>query len=142
MYSLPLGLNFTTTAHYWGSVDAADYEVRPTTPWAYALDADPADPAATLSYRGGGYTANSAPFNHTNWPCRIEATVRQLPPELWGEFQNGAGLPPASPVCRGAAARQCGEAQSVSLVPHGATVLRIGSMPLSGFTGDADFISY
>eukprot|EP00928_Gymnodinium_smaydae_P081874 TRINITY_DN65310_c0_g1_i1.p1 TRINITY_DN65310_c0_g1~~TRINITY_DN65310_c0_g1_i1.p1 ORF type:complete len:720 (-),score=51.12 TRINITY_DN65310_c0_g1_i1:151-2271(-) len=130
MYSLPIGSNWTTTKRYYG--EAADYEVRPTTPWAYALDADPAFPEATLTYGGDGYTYPSAPFNRTGTPCHIKAIMR--PVRTWSEENNSAAMPPASPACLGAGADQCGKPGVHTLVPHGSTVLRIGSLPLSGYT--------
>ncbi len=51
LYAIPLGLNYTVTAHHYGYEDMSnDYEIRPTTPWNYALEADPTNPDSTLVY--------------------------------------------------------------------------------------------
>lgn len=127
LYSLPLGLNYTMTQQHFD--ESNDYEVRPTTPWAYALDANPGNPAASLTYESDGYSFPNAPFNKSAWPCRIQATVRPLP--SWGEELNSASAPPASPACTAPQAH-CGPPMQAVLVPHGGTVLRMGELPLSG----------
>ena len=54
----------------------------------------------------------------------IHATVRML--YTWGEELNSAAAPPASPACL---SDDCGPEMAVTLVPHGATTLRISNMP-------------
>lgn len=76
----------------------------------------------------------AAPFNHTGWPLYLTATARQV--MRWG-FANRTKLeaapPPHSPACAGATDKNvvCGDPVAVILVPHGATDLRVGSMPLA-----------
>ena len=134
LYSLPIDAKYEVYGHHFGSGDEAsnDYYVTPTSPWAYALDADQASPASSLTYKSNGYAAGAAPFNHTGWPCMIEASVSSLP--SWGEAINSAAPPPKSPACTGDAkdAGACGAPKKVMLVPHGGTELRIGMFPLSG----------
>ena len=128
MYSLPIGANYTRTAHHFGSYDqSSDYELRTDENWAYALVADPANPDANLKFVKGGYEDGSAPFNHTAWPTHIVATVRGVPG--WGEDQNSAAAPPVSPAC--ADDSKCGPPIQVMLVPHGGTDLRMGELPLA-----------
>lgn len=142
MYSLPLGLNFTAVGTYipdeaaWSIPGHTDYRILPTTPWAYALDADPQEPGATLTFESTGYQYPRAPFNHTRWPCVVHAVMRPLTSSAWGEYMNGAAPVPASPACTGARESICGQPEHMLLVPHGATVLRIGAMPLSGKHSD------
>merc|ERR1712224_568081 len=62
-----------------------------------ALDADEANPASTLLFSATGYVPGTAPFNHSNWPSFIGATVREVP--SWGVDRNSAAEPPASPAC-------------------------------------------
>ena len=51
LYSLPLGLNFKTVAHKYGNINQCnDYEIRPTGPWAFALEADPKQPDKYLKF--------------------------------------------------------------------------------------------
>ncbi|KAK3270065.1 hypothetical protein CYMTET_21518 [Cymbomonas tetramitiformis] len=131
LFSLPLGLNFTTTAHHFGDMAMSnDYQVTPTTPWNYALDVDPAKPHASLEYHFRGYQSGAAPFNHTNWACFITATVRQVP--YWKERMNSAASPPESPACVRNGKDVCGPPIQVQLVPHGGTDLRIGEFPVAG----------
>lgn len=137
MYSLPLGLNFTETKHYFD--ESNDYTIEPTTPWAYALAADPANPSASLQFVQSEVKAGdmNAPFNHSGWPTRIKATVHALSSEQWGEYYvnnvstNAALPPPASPACRGKGKQKCGPPIHVELVPHGGTDLRMGELPVA-----------
>jgi len=137
MYALPLGLNWTTTGHHYA--ESFDYEVRPTTPWAFALDADPAHPAATLAFASRGYSYPDAPFNSSGWPVQITATLR---PVLsgWTEEKNSAAAPPRSPACAGNNASHCGAPEQATLVPYGSTVLRISVMPLTGTSSSAQLV--
>jgi hypothetical protein len=127
LFSLPIDGNYTVTAHHYGDADMSnDYEVRPNSPWQYALVADEADPASSFKVNKGAYVAGAAPFNHTGWPLTLTATVKEL--ASWGMAVNSAAEPPASPACGGSA---CGKSATVTLVPHGGTDLRIGEFPLA-----------
>ena len=147
MYSLPLGLNYSRTQHY--AFESSDYDVRPTTPWAFALDANVSAPEATLEFVHDGYRPGFAPFNKTAdparaeagfWPSHIVATVRDVsgswalqPSAAKGQAGWTPHVPPASPACAGGGGKaQCGEPVQALLVPHGGTALRIGTLPLSG----------
>jgi len=128
LYSLPIAANYTVYGHHFGdATQSNDYYLNPTQPWAFALAADPADPGKTMSFSQGAYVAGAAPFNHSNWPVHITASLRPL--KAWGTALNSAASPPASPACAGTAA--CGPAVQMQLVPHGGTELRIGEMPLA-----------
>jgi hypothetical protein len=130
LFSLPIGANYTVYGHHFGSgTDASnDYYLNPTTPWNFALDADPVNPSKSLQFVQGAYVAGDAPFNHSGWPVSVTAQVRAVP--SWTIFQNSAAAPPASPAC---AHSNCGSPMQVRLVPHGGTELRVGELPLSGF---------
>ena len=80
-----------------------------------------------MEYIQNGYIDGAAPFNTSNWPAYITASVRSVPG--WGMQTNAADTPPSSPACGGSV--KCGEPMQVKLVPHGATDLRIGMMPLA-----------
>ena len=129
MYSLPLTPNFTVTAHHFGGDDQSnDYDAVAATPWRVAIELDPAAPDKSLRFeRRHALAAGAAPWNHTGWPTVIHATVRPLP--SWGVVNGSATEPPPSPACAGNAT--CGDAYDVVLVPHGATDLRIGMLPLA-----------
>lgn len=136
MYSLPITGNFTALRSY--AYDSVDYQVLPVTNWSFALDVDPSNPAASLTYTATGYqvftllllvgclTANqpgTAPFNHTNTPVTIRATARYI---SWPEEKSSAAAPPASPACK---QQTCGPPQPVELIPYGSTYLRITEIP-------------
>ena len=128
MYSLPLTPNFTVTAHHYGGDDQSnDYDTVASTPWRVAIELDPAAPDKSLRFeRRHALAAGAAPWNHTGWPTVVHATVRPLP--SWGVVNGSATEPPPSPACANAT---CGDAYDVVLVPHGATDLRIGMLPLA-----------
>ena len=146
LYSLPIGANYTVYAHHFGTDQMSnDYYVEPTTAWRFALDVDPsvAPPATTaLAFESAGYADGAAPFNHSNWPTRMSARLRAIPPEAWGVVDNSAAVPPQSPACPESASGSasgaasplaCGDAEYRDLVPHGGTELRIGEWPVASF---------
>jgi len=103
-----------------GMPPAADWEVHPTTPWAYALDLDPVAPEADLTVehrplRGGPFSPESAPLV-------VRARGRRLP--AWGLERGAAAPPPVGPV------RSNEPLEALTLLPYGATGLRLGEMPL------------
>jgi hypothetical protein len=156
MYSLPLNLTYTQTAHYYA--ESNDYDVTPSSPWAWALDS-----VSSMRFVSEGWVDGSAPFNKTNrvplaaavadepaiWPSHIVAMARDVS-QLWKVEPDAAAaavghpqitakgqqdgwqprVPPASPTCLNAS--RCGPPTQVVLVPHGGTALRIGTLPLSG----------
>jgi hypothetical protein len=134
LYTLPIVPNYTVYGHHFGGADQSnDYELRPTSPWQYALDVNPDEPSKSLTFASTGYVDGSAPFNHSGWPVTITATVRKLP--SWGEALNSAAPPPQSPACvdqNGKDNKQCGTPEKVTLVPYGGTELRIGEFPITG----------
>merc|ERR1719440_1226938 len=134
LYSLPITPNYTVYAHHFGSdTQSNDYYLQPTTPWQFALDVDPSALSKSIVFSAPGYKEGTAPFNHSNWPTELTATLRSLP--SWGTALNSAAVPPTSPACTHAAteAAPCGSAEKHLLVPHGGTELRIGEMPLAYF---------
>ena len=133
MYSLNIETNWSTTAtHFDAGADgmSKDYEARGVSEWNYAIDVQD---LSKLTFGMDGYKAGAAPFNHSNWPVHIDATVRQVPTWGTGDLKdiNSAEPPPASPACKGSTT--CGAPTKVRLVPFGGTDLRIGEMPASGF---------
>lgn len=127
LFSLPIDGNYTVTAHHYGSATQSnDYEVRPNSPWQFALVADPSDPAKSFTLNRPGYVEGAAPFNHTLWPLTLSATLKPL--TSWGTAHSSAAPPPDSPAC---AKGTCAAPIKVTLVPHGGTDLRIGEFPLA-----------
>ena len=130
LYSLPLEHDYIEYGHHFGSGEAASVDLflipHKNATWNFALEIDRADPSKTLKFVAGDpYAASSAPFNRTG-PLTIRAQARRVP--TWGTFANSAAPPPKSPAC---AAGKCGPVETIELVPHGRTELRIGEFPLA-----------
>lgn len=97
--------------------------VEPTTPWNYALDLG-ADGAAALTVAIAAMPAQ--PWATATTPVTIAAPARRVP--SWTMAWNGrlAFDPPPVPVATTA------PVETITLVPFGATTLRMTSMPLVG----------
>jgi uncharacterized protein len=132
LYSLPIRHNYSVYGHHFGSGSAAsnDYYLHPLEDWAYALQADPAEPSKSLTFvTTGAYRDGDAPFNRSG-PLFVMATLRPLP--TWNMIDNSAAPPPHSPACVVSSnGSTCGPPRKVKLVPHGFTELRIGEFPLA-----------
>jgi hypothetical protein len=103
---------------------------------------------------GAGWLPGTAPFNRTG-QLSIKVKARRLP--SWQVFANSAAPPPRSPACGTTRSRPsttdtkassgtfessgssgadwgdgvCGALETIELVPHGFTELRIGEFPLA-----------
>jgi hypothetical protein len=112
----------------WGYPRATDLNVTTTSPWNYALViADAANPAASFNVTRRGPPGaqpfaggDAVPIILTAWARRVAG---------WGEALNAAAPPPDSPACGAPGA--CGDAELVTLVPHGSTLLRITAFPVA-----------
>lgn len=94
---------------------AADWEVHPTTPWNYALNADPS------SMRVVERPVGDYPFSPEGAPVQITAKGRRLPE--WQLENASAASPPPSPV------RSKEPLEQLKLIPYGAAKLRITAFP-------------
>jgi hypothetical protein len=103
-----------------GELPAADWEVLPTTEWAYALDLDPADPASGLSVEHRPIVGG--PFSPETAPLVVRARGRRV--QGWALERGAATPPPASPV------RSDEPLETLTLLPYGATGLRLGEIPV------------
>jgi hypothetical protein len=103
-----------------GEAPAVDWEVHPTTPWSYALDLDPSNPEADLSVERRPLVGG--PFSPETAPLVVRARGRRLPD--WGQERGAAAPPPLSPV------RSLEPLEALTLLPYGATGLRVGELPL------------
>jgi hypothetical protein len=97
-----------------------ELEARPATPWNYALQLDPANPAASLTFTNFG--AKDDPFQSV----ALLARARQLPEWTVGWRGTHAFEPPVSPV---ASAQPL---ENVMLVPFGSEHLRVSWFPVLG----------
>jgi hypothetical protein len=108
----PLGLGFD------------EFEIHPTTPWAYALQLDPAHPVDSLTFTNWPVPAD--PFDPAQPSVALTAQARPLPDWTIGWRGTQAYEPPCSPV------RSTNALETVTLVPFGSQHLRISWFPYLG----------
>ncbi|KAJ9470543.1 hypothetical protein DIPPA_18552 [Diplonema papillatum] len=117
----------------WAPFNNSNTNVTYNATWNYALSIDPRDAASSFSVVHGE-TAQTTPFNNPGYPVYIQAKARLMPrwvPKMafWGKrkvFQIVE--PPRSPsFCSDPEA--CGAEVNVTLVPFGATDLRVSAFP-------------
>lgn len=101
-----------------------EFEVHATTPWNYALQLDPANPAASLIFTNLAKTAN--PFDPLQPSVALIAQARLLPDWTIGWLGTHAFEPPVSPVA------STSPFQTVTLVPFGAQHMRVSWFPYLG----------
>ena len=111
-----------------GERPAADWEVLPTTDWAYAVDLDPAEPAQSLRVERRPLVGG--PFSPDAAPLVVHARGRRVP--SWGLEHGAAAPPPPGPIHS--------DQPLVPLVflPYGATGLRVGELPVLARTDETN----
>ena len=100
----------------------ADWQVFPTTPWNYAIEFDPANPAGSIVVSESAIVAGAFTKRHTSVSLSLKA--RQLP--AWQADDGAANPLPQSPV----ASDQ--PLESLTLIPYAAAKLRITAFPQAG----------
>lgn len=101
-------------------------ELRPATAWNYALAFDPGKPQENVELLREDVKPDANPFDPAHTPIRLKANARKLAD--WGLAWNGnvAFDPPHSPV------QAQGEVEQITLLPFGATELRVTDFPVVG----------
>jgi hypothetical protein len=124
LYSLQIGENWTVRTPDPLGLGFDEFEVRPTTPWNYALQLDPANPSASLTFTSLTPPAN--PFDSAQPSVSMLASARQLPGWTNGWRGTHAFEPPTSPVASSSSL------DTVTLVPFGSQHLRVSWFPYLG----------
>ncbi|HZT22207.1 MAG TPA: beta-L-arabinofuranosidase domain-containing protein [Verrucomicrobiae bacterium] len=125
VYSLKIGEQWTVrTPGPPGLRQFAEFEIHPTTPWNYALQLNPTNPAAGLTFTNLGTPAN--PFDPAEPSVALIAHARRVPDWTIGWRGTHAFEPPLSPVA------STHSLERVLLVPFGAQHLRISWFPYLG----------
>jgi DUF1680 family protein len=96
------------------------YAVHPTEDWNYGLQVDPDDLEEAVSVERT--SADDYPWDAAAAPVQLEVPGRQVP--VWEQYRDRTGPLPPSPV------RPDTEEETVTLVPYGATTLRVSAFPL------------
>jgi hypothetical protein len=119
LFSIPLGEEWTRQSKE-GSEESPwlnNYEIRPTTPWNFALCVDEGS-VGELSIDSA--TPGETPFSPGGAPLSIEVPVKSV---AWSMERGSAKpLPEGDPV---------GDIVSVRMIPYGCTNLRMTEMPLA-----------
>lgn len=100
------------------------YQIEPNSPWNYALAVDPANPDASISFSERPMPKN--PFEPDVTPDVLNVKAKQL--KRWTLDYNGRAAldPPTSPV------QSNQPEESVTLIPYGASSLRVATFPILG----------
>lgn len=101
------------------------WQIIPTTPWNYAIQADAANPGASFQVVTKPWPASDMPFTHDGTPVELRVQARWL--LNWKEDHLGLvdKLQP-SPV------KSTEPLESVTLIPMGAARLRLAAIPVLG----------
>lgn len=132
LFTLPL-TQIATVVRTWAPFNNTDLALRTTTPWNFALNLS----SALSFHRNPDPFNESLPFALSKYFGVIRATGVPLPG--WNVSKQAAEEPPPSPIncssdkmTMNATTRsqcQCGESTSLTLVPYGATNLRMSGFP-------------
>jgi hypothetical protein len=120
LWTVHLEQRISAVVKTWEPFKNTDVSFETDSDWNWVLDL-----GSPLTFVPQGGLNKALPFNTSNYFATIEATGRKLP--AWKEATNAANEPPASPV--DCAAQGCGAPEKITLVPYGATNLRMAGLP-------------
>lgn len=103
--------------------DRGYHEVRPTSPWNFALPGR--DAASNFEVLDPGMPLEANPWTRDTVPVELRGSG--VPLAEWGLSRNSAAPPPLSPVAARAASPV-----TLRLIPYGATTLRVAAFPWIG----------
>jgi hypothetical protein len=124
VYSLKIGEQWTVRTPDPLGLGFNEFQVHSTTPWNYALQLNPTNPAASLIFTNFATPTN--PFDPAEPSVELLAKARQLPAWTIGWLGTHAFEPPVSPVA------STNPLENVTLVPFGAQHMRISWFPYLG----------
>lgn len=124
VYSLRIGEQWSVRTPDPRGQGFDEFELHATTPWNYALQLDPANPAAALAFTH--FATPADPFDPAEPSVELVAQARRLPDWTIGWRGTHAFEPPTSPV------DASGPMETVTLVPFGSQHLRISWFPYLG----------
>jgi hypothetical protein len=124
VYSLSIGESWTTNTPDPLGLGFDEFQVHATTPWAYALQLNPANPAASLTFTN--YATPTNPFDPAEPSVALLAQARPVTNWTIGWVGTQAFEPPVSPLA------STNPLQPVTLVPFGAQHIRLSWFPYLG----------
>ena len=124
VYSLKIGEQWTVRTPDPLGLGFDEFQVQSTTPWNFALQLDPTNPAASLTFTN--FSTPTNPFDPAEPSVELIGQARQLPDWTIGWLGTHAFEPPSSPVA------STNPLQTVTLVPFGSQHMRISWFPYLG----------
>lgn len=98
------------------------FEIYPTTPWNYGLVLDAAQPEASFTLQKLAWPRDNYPWTPASCPIQIMARAKQIPEWTLDKYELCAALQPSP-------AFSTRPTENVTLIPMGATRLRISAFP-------------
>ena len=129
VYALALGEQWTrvNADKPYRELPHGDFEVRPTTPWNYALVLDPANPGDSLRFEEK--PVGDRPFTPEGAGVTAWAKARRLPGWKLAHGWAGEISPADSTWARPAPPDPAGPVEEIRLIPFGCTNIRITELP-------------